>query len=135
VNTQSLVGDREKARYLLGGIYNTALGYTLFALLYTGLHRRVHYLAILVIAQSVSVANNYMVYRWFVFRVRGHALADGARFSTVYLVTFLANLAALPFLIDVAGLPALVAQAVVIVGVMVTSYLAHKRFSFRRPPN
>jgi putative flippase GtrA len=124
----------EKIRFLVGGCYNTAFGYGVFALLYTLLHRHLFYVVILAMAQAVSLINNYLVYRLFVFQVRGHVVADGLRFSSVYLSAYATNLAALPVLVHFADLDPLVAQAVLVLVTAVSCYLAHRYFSFRRRP-
>jgi putative flippase GtrA len=124
---------KQGLRYLLVGGWNTVFGYGLFA----GLHLAfpgVHYLIILVISTVIAVLQAFVLYRIWVFEVRGQWLRDLARFSTVYVGGFLANLAILPLLVEVAGLPILLAQAIVLGGTIVASFFAHRSFSFRRPP-
>jgi putative flippase GtrA len=41
----------------------------------------------------------------------------------------------LPLLVEVAHLPILAAQAIVLGGTIVASFFAHRSYSFRRPPS
>lgn len=90
-----------------------------------------HYLGVLVVANVVSVAQAYLVYRYFVFRSRAGVVAEFARFSLVYAVTFAFNLVALPVLVRNTSLGPVLAQGIVVVAAAAISYLAHATFSFR----
>jgi putative flippase GtrA len=126
--------ERERGlRYLAVGVWNTAFGYGLFAALQLTLGDSVGYLILLAIAQVIGTLNAFAGYRLLVFRVHGDVLRDLARFSTVYIGAFAVNIAVLPLLVEVAGLPVLLAQAIVTAGTVVASFFAHRGFSFRRP--
>jgi putative flippase GtrA len=125
--------ERERGiRYLLVGGWNTVFGYGVFALLQLTVGDDLGYLAILAIAQVLATVNAFVGYRTLVFKVHGDVLRDFARFSTVYVGAFLVNLAVLPLLVEVIGLPVLVAQALVVGGTVVASFFVHRGFSFRR---
>jgi len=119
-------------RYLLVSGFNTVFGYGLFALLLTLAGDRLHYLVILVVATIVAVLVAFVGYRYFVFGVRGHVLRDLGRFSLVYIGAFAVNAIALPLLVEGFGTPILLAQAFVVAGTVVASFMAHRSFSFRR---
>jgi putative flippase GtrA len=121
-------------RYLLVGAWNTVFGYGLFAGLQLALGDHVHYLVLLVVATVVSVLQAFVLYRTWVFAVRGPWLPDLGRFSLVYVGAFAANLALLPLLVEVGHVPVLLAQAVVVGGTVVASFFVHRNFSFRRAP-
>lgn len=125
-------GREQGLRFLLVGAFNTGFGFVLFALLLHLAGHRVHYLVILVAATLVAVLVAFAGYRAFVFRVRGNILRDLGRFSLVYLAALAVNLVALPLLVEACGVPILVAQAIVVAGTVVASFLAHRSFSFRR---
>jgi putative flippase GtrA len=125
-------GREQGLRFLLVGAFNTAFGFVLFALLLHVAGHHVHYLVLLVAATIVAVLVAFAGYRTFVFRVRGNVVKDLARFSLVYLAALAVNLVALPLLVEVVGVPILAAQAVVVAGTVVASFLAHRSFSFRR---
>lgn len=126
--------ERERGlRYVLVGIWNTIFGYGVFALLQLTLGDSVNYVILLAIAQVIGTLNAFVGYRLLVFKVEGSVLRDLARFSTVYIGAFAVNLAALPLLVEVVGLPVLVAQALVVGATVIVSFFVHRGFSFRRP--
>jgi putative flippase GtrA len=124
----------EKVRFLLAGGWNTAFGYALFALLVLTTADVVHYTLLLIGTYAVSTVNAFLVYRWFVFRVRGRWVLDLVRFSGVYVVSLGLNLVTLPLLVEGVGIDVLPAQALAVVVTALVSYVAQKRFSFRRRP-
>ena len=126
-----VVRDQRVAFLLVGGV-NTVVGFICFAgfLLLLGQRR---YLAVLLCAHVVSVLIAFVLYRFFVFRVRGHLLADLWRFETVYLSALALNFVMLPILVELAHLPVLVSQAMIMFVTSVMSWVGHKHYSFRRP--
>lgn len=123
----------ERLRYLLVGAWNTLIGYLLFAGLVLTLGERVHYTILLLVAHVISVLEAFVAYRVIVFRVRGNVLRDLVRFWSVYAIALAVNLAVLPVLVDVVGIDVLIAQAGLVVATIVSTYVANRRFSFRRP--
>ncbi|MEO6145374.1 MAG: GtrA family protein [Dermatophilaceae bacterium] len=121
----------QRVAFLIVGAVNTVFGFLCFAgfLLLLG-HRL--YLVALVCAHVVSVLFAFVLYRFLVFRVRGHVLADLWRFETVYLSALAVNFALLPLLVEIADLPVLLAQAIIVFITSVISWVGHKRYSFRR---
>jgi len=125
-------GRTQGLRFLIVGAFNTAFGFLLFALMLRFAGDQVHYLVVLVFAMIIAVLVAFAAYRTFVFRVRGNVLRDLGRFSLVYIGVRAANAIALPLLVEVAGLPILSAQAIVVVCTVIASFLLHRSFSFRR---
>jgi putative flippase GtrA len=113
------------------GAINTVVGFLIFAgfLVLLGKQR---YLVALVCSHVVAVLIAFVLYRFVVFRVRGHVLADLWRFETVYLSALAVNLVVLPVLVELAHLPVLLAQALIVLVTSLMSYLGHKHYSFRR---
>lgn len=129
------MNDEAKAqglRYLVVGGFNTAFGFSSFAALHLLFEDDLHYLVILVAAWVINVFEGYVAYRYLVFKVRGHFWRDLGRFSLVYVGAFCFNLVALPVGVDLIGLPVLVTQGIVLVVTIAASFVAHRRFSFRR---
>jgi len=122
---------REQLLYLAFGVWNTVFGYAVWALLQYLLHDYVNYLVIIVISYPIAIANAYVCYRYVVFRSHGLILTEIPRFSTVYLLTLVVNLVALPVLLRVLPFGIYVTQALFTMLVVVASYLGHKFFSFR----
>ena len=125
-----VVRDQRVAFLAVGG-FNTAFGYLLFAMLLLLLGHRL-YLVALVCAYVVSVLSAFVLYRFLVFRVRGHVLRDLWRFVTVYLFALAVNFVTLPLLVELVHVPVLVAQAMIVLVTSVMSWMGHKHYSFRR---
>ncbi len=78
------------SRFVLVGILNTAFGYSMYALfLYLGCH----YSTAILLATVIGVLFNFKTIGRFVFRSSDNTMI--IRFSGVYLVTYLLNVAAL----------------------------------------
>jgi len=127
--------DHQVLRFGLVGVLNSVFGFGVFAGMQLAAGGRVHYLVILLISHVVSVLEAYVLQRWLVFRVSGRWWRDLARFWSVYLVALAINLVALPLLVEIAHVSVLPAQALVLLGVALGTFVAHRRFSFRRPVN
>ena len=124
-----IVRDQRVAFLMVGGI-NTVVGFLCFAG-FLALLGQQRYLLALVFAHVVAVLIAFVLYRFVVFRVRGHVLADLWRFETVYLSALAVNFVLLPLLVEFVHLPALLALIVLVTSVM--SWMGHKHYSFRRP--
>jgi putative flippase GtrA len=132
-----VVRDQRVAFLVVGGI-NTVVGYLSFVgfLLTVGQWwgKPWGYLAALACAHIVSVLFAFVLYRLVVFRVRGHLWPDLLRFETVYLSALAVNFVLLPVLVEIAHLPVLLAQAVIVLVTSVMSWVGHKNYSFMREP-
>lgn len=130
-----VVRDQRTAFLIVGGV-NTVSGFLWFAAFHVTVGRLWGppwgYLATLACAHVVAVLFAFVLYRFVVFRVRGHVLADLWRFETVYLSALAVNFVLLPLLVEIAHLPVLVAQALIMIITSVMSWVGHKNYSFRR---
>ena len=117
--------------YLVVGGWNTVFGYGVWALMQYLLSVYLHYLVVVLLAWPINVLNAYLGYRHIVFRSRVPILKELPRFSLVYVLTLVANLALLPVLLRAMPFNIYVAQALFTGVVVVCSYLGHKYFSFR----
>lgn len=123
----------KRVAFLIVGAMNTLIGFlwfTLFLWIFAAVPAG--YMIALVAAQVISVLCAYVLYRTFVFRVRGHILRDLVRFSMVYVVSFSINLVALPLLVELLQMNPLVAQLIIVTVTTIVSYVGHNYFSFRR---
>jgi putative flippase GtrA len=124
----------QRVAFLTVGAINTVVGFLFFALFLVLLgHSR--YLAVLACSHVVSVLIAFVLYRYVVFRVRGHLLADLWRFETVYLSALAVNFVLLPVFVELAHLPVLLAQALVVIVTSAMSWVGHRHYSFRRSPS
>jgi putative flippase GtrA len=129
----SLLLDDQRVRYLAVGGYNTISSYLLFVGLQLAFGHDVHYLILLVVTMIVSVLQAFVLYRRFVFHAsEGHWPGQLLRFSQVYAGAFAVNLALLPVLVQLVGLPVIVAQGVLVVTTVTSSFVGHRKWSFRR---
>jgi len=122
---------QEKLLYLIVGAWNTLFGYGVWALLQYLLGPYLPYPVVLVLAWPLVVLNAYVGYRIIVFRSKGRVLTELPRFSLVYLVTLAANLVILPIALRAVPFSIYAIQAIFTVGIVISSYLGHKYFSFR----
>lgn len=129
-----IVKDQRVAFLLVGG-FNTVLGtfwFIVFELLLRDRLGSYGYLVSLLCAHVTSVLCAFVLYRRLVFRVHGHVWLDLARFEVVNLTALGVNAAALPFVVELVGLPPIPAQLLITCVTALVSYFGHKGFSFRR---
>lgn len=123
-------------RFLAAGAINTAFGLAFYPALVWSvplLHR--HYLVALGIAQVVCLVFAYGTYKFGVFRTRGGLAREFGAFSGFYLINYAANWAALPLLVEVAGIAPVLAQTG-FTGVLIAgSWFWHSRITFRTTEN
>jgi putative flippase GtrA len=124
----------QKVRFVLVGGFNTVLGYLTFSALTLWVFHDVRfgYLLSLFCSYAVGISVAFVLYRRFVFVVHGHVLRDLARFVSVYAVSIGINAAVLPVMVEVVGVPPVLAQAVVVLITTLLSFVGHRSFSFRR---
>jgi putative flippase GtrA len=119
-------------RFMLAGAANTAFGLAIYPLLLWSVPTfHTHYLIALGVAQAISLCFAFATYKIGVFRTRGNVAREFGTFSSFYLFNYAANWAALPLLVELGGIPPIVAQlgftAVLILG----SWFWHSRVTFR----
>ena|SRR5437868_4446199 len=122
-----LAGERRRMlTFLIVGMLNTAVGYTLFALLF--LATQSHRVAV-VFAFIGGIVFNFFSTGRLVFKSR--RLGALIPFILGYLVILALNLALLEVLVRL-GVNALVAQAISLPPLVVASYLINSRVVFRQ---
>ena len=129
----TLARDSQAFRFLVVGVVNSVFSFGVFAALQVTVGEHLHYLMILVLSHVAGVLEAYVLQRWLVFRVTGRWWRELARFWSVYLVALGVNLAALPLLVEIVHVPVVAAQAVVMLGTALGTFLVHRSFTFRRP--
>lgn len=119
---------REEIRYLVvAGC--TSLGYLGLVAALLGLVR--WYMVAIVIAQVITIAVAFPVYRKLIFRSGRPWRTDLPRFVAVWTGGFSAGIVATPLLVELTPLRPLVAQVIAVGAVAVLSYGGHRFFSFR----
>jgi putative flippase GtrA len=127
-----MVRDQRVAFLIVGGL-NTLIGLGWFLLFHYLVGGVVGYMGTLVAAHICAVLCAFVLHRRFVFRVRGQVWTDLARFEMVNLGALAANAVLLPFFVEIVGLQVVTAQVISTVISILTTYVGHRAFSFRRP--
>jgi putative flippase GtrA len=125
-------GTREKLLYLVIGGWNTLFGYLAFSALYFLLHTRLTHTPILVASYVISTLNAYWGYKLVVFRTTGRFLTEFPRFAMVYVFALAANIIVFPWLTKTLGLNPYLSQAIFTVALVICTYVANKRFAFKK---
>lgn len=119
-------------RFLVAGAANTAFGLAIYpALLWSVPAFAMHYMIALGVAQVVSLCFAFATYKLGVFRTRGNIAREFGAFSGFYLFNYAANWAALPLLVELAGIPPVIAQLGFAIVLISTSWFWHSRVTFR----
>ncbi len=130
--TRAFLREHEtKVRFLLVGVLNTAFGLAAYpALYYLMAPLKLHYLSVLIVSQIISITFAFFTTKHLVFRTTGGYLREYRKFTTFHLSYLLVNLAALPALVELAGMHPVWAQTLFAVLVIITSYFWHSRITF-----
>jgi putative flippase GtrA len=132
--TRAFVREHEtKVRFVLAGALNTVFGLAAYPALYFLLAPlKLHYLSVLVVSQVICITFSFYTNKHLVFRTSGGYLREYGKFATFHLSYLLVNLAALPALVELAGMKPVWAQTLFAVLVIVTSYFWHSRITFSK---
>lgn len=117
------------ARFLVVGIVNTGVGYgVIFACMYlAGLSPE----ASNMIGYMIGLVAAYLLHRNFTFRSTGRRDAEFARFVSVFLIAYTANLGVLIVLVRVVAVHAGLSQVIAGVVYVGTSYMLNKYYVFQ----
>lgn len=128
------VARDQRVRFVGVGVVNTLIGYALYATLTLSVFRHVStgYLYSLISSYAIVICVAFLLYRRFVFIVRGNLVRDFVRFVSVYALSIALNTVLLPIAVELVLLHPLVAQLAVLAITTTVSYVGHRRFSFRR---
>lgn len=122
-----------KLRFLAAGFLNTLFGLAAFPfLMSTFVGAETHYLVVLTMAQMLSLCFSFLTSKFLVFKTAGNYIAEFWKFSTFHAMHFVANLAALPVLVEMLGVPPVWGQFGFAVAVIVSSYFWQSRITFQR---
>ncbi len=118
--------------FLLVGAFNTALGTAWFIVWQVELGDRFGYHFAIVAGYVCNVLCAFGMYRYVVFRVRGHLLRDLWRFVTVNFGAFILNLALMTVAVSVLKFPPIPAQIAITAITATASFFGYRDFSFKR---
>lgn len=119
--------------YVLIGGWNTLLYCAVFAGLYYlpayfDLH--LHYMVVLLVTQIISLASAFLLNKKFVFQTKGNSLREFGRFGLFYWLSFGANVALLPLLVEFLHWPPVFSQGLLICVSIVSGYFWHSFVTF-----
>jgi putative flippase GtrA len=116
-------------RFATVGVTNTLLSTAVFAALF---HFGVHYLLGSALAFALGALNSYTLNRRWTFRSRAARGPELARFVCVQGVGLLANLALLAGLVELAGIPHVLAQVLAFPVASVLTFALSRQWAFKK---
>jgi putative flippase GtrA len=122
----------KKARYIVVGALNTAVGYGIGVIGYLLLENRVSLIGIGIICNIVAITFSFVTYKCWVFQTKGQWLTEYARCYLVYGGTAVLGVGLLWLLVGKLAISIWFAQGLIIIITIIVSYLGHNRFTFRR---
>ncbi|MGB7240441.1 MAG: GtrA family protein [Rhodococcus sp. (in: high G+C Gram-positive bacteria)] len=126
-----IVKNQALAFLLVGGV-NTALGTGWFIVFQLLIGEQYGYHAAIVLGYLCNVLCAFALYRYLVFRVRGHFFKDLVRFFIVNFGAFVANISLMTVAVSLLHFPPIPSQLVVTAIMAVASFFGYRDFSFRR---
>jgi putative flippase GtrA len=116
-------------KFGLVGASGYVVNLAVFALLNQGAD--LHHIPAAIGAFCVAVTNNFLWNRHWTFQATaGHPAHQGVRFFAVSLIALGFNLALLEFLVSVAGMSELPAQAIAVAAAMPLNFVGNKLWTF-----
>jgi putative flippase GtrA len=128
---ERVLSDR-RVRYVAVGAVSSAVYYALFTAIYLTTRNHLHYLAVPVLANLGCALATYPLQRRWVFRSTGPVVPGFLRFYVICLWALVFTYAGLPLLVELAHVPVLPAQALLIVTAPLINYQLSKLWAFRR---
>jgi putative flippase GtrA len=150
------VSGAQFVRYIVVGVWNTALNYGLYAwFTYIFTKHTVHgYLYAYILSNIIGITVAFFGYKIFVFKTKGNWLKEFGRCFFVYGSAIIPGFIALPLLknliahltlysvvginghlIDLHKLAPYIAQAIITAFTVIYSFFGHRKFSFKATPS
>ncbi len=120
-----------QTRYVVIGIWNTIVGYSLFTL-FIFLFPTSQYLLALCLATLLAGVNSYFTQRRFVWQSEANISGEIARFAIIFIGQFLVNAALLYVLVDRFNYHPLWTQYVLGTAIVISTYFLNKNWTFSK---
>ena len=130
-NRQRRKAAQEAIAFAGVGLSNTAIGYLVFAILWSLLGNQWHYLSILGATYGIVMAVGFVLYRELVFRSSTSWPLAVVKYVVIVAGSVAINSVILIVLVEHVMLPVLASQAIAIFFAAGFSYLGHKYWTFR----
>jgi putative flippase GtrA len=129
-------------RYLLVGVWNTVVGFSIYALItyyLTKTHLPAAYMYSVAPSCFINITMAFFLYKWFVFRTKGNYWREYRRTMAVYWSLFIPAMLILPVLVNLlrwlfhmgAAAPYVANALLTVVGV-IYNFLGYKKYSFKQ---
>jgi putative flippase GtrA len=118
---------RQAVKYGIVGLVNVAIDFAAYALLVSF---GVWYIAAKAVSLLLATVNGYTWNRRWTFRAGRHSNSTLTRYTAVQLSCYAINVAALALLVEVLGMGAISAQAIVVPFIAGLSFLAQRLWTF-----
>jgi putative flippase GtrA len=125
-------GLAEKIRFVIVGVFNTLLGFGMFALIQFLFGKYLSEVLVLLIAHVFASSAAFVLHRKAVFQVSGQVFLDYFRYQSIYVIPLGINLIVLPIMVTGMHINPYLAQGLITIVTVTISYVGHKYFSFRR---
>ena len=116
-------------RYLVVGIWNTIVGYSLYTFLIFLLTQS-QYLLALVLSTIFAGTHSYYTQRKFVWKSQSEIKGEISKFFIVFTTQFALNLILLYALVEYQGFSPIISQYVLGVAIVVSTYFVNKKWTF-----
>ncbi|OMF08591.1 GtrA family protein [Paenibacillus sp. FSL H7-0331] len=116
-------------RFILVGILNTIVGYTVYFICLNLLH--FNYSISLVVSHILGVINSYYLNKKWTFNVARSSSRMILKFGLIYLCTFLLNYGILVLFVEMLKLNPLISQLISLFVTTIISFLGQKYWSFK----
>jgi putative flippase GtrA len=116
-------------RFILTGTINSGFAYFVYAVCDRFLH--LGYIWAVIVSWCLGVCFSYMMFRTFVFTEGDRSWKSFQRFIPTYVFLLIVNIIGMHILVDIAHWNSLIAQAVVIPGCAVLSFIFNRIFVFK----
>lgn len=121
--------EHQAAKFIFVGFLNTVVGYVAFAFF---IYIELRYALALFLATIIGVLHSYCWNKYFTFVSKQRSFKEFVRFVSVYVCIYFLNLVVLWLFIDKLLMNPLIAQAIALFFVTITSFVGHKFWSFKR---
>ena len=128
-------------RYLLVGVWNTVVGFSIYALItyyLTKTHLPAAYMYSVAPSCFINITMAFFLYKWFVFRTKGNYWREYRRTMAVYGSAFIPAMIAIPTLtkllewvFHMGPIAPYIANALLTVVGVIYTFLGYKKYSFK----
>lgn len=118
-------------RFLFVGGWNFVFGYGQFAFFWWWLNGRIPDIVIYVLTAIIGITHSFVTHRFLTYESHGVWWREYLRFYVVYGAQELVSIAALLVFVTWLGFNAYIMNLLITVFITVTSYWAHKYYSFK----